>query len=76
MNSWFRHVGVYAYRRDFLLAFSRMEKGTLEQIEGLEQLRALENGFRIRVVNSAYKGLGIDTQEDYTKLKIFLGEST
>ena len=74
LDPWFRHVGLYAYRRDFLISFSRMEQGILERLEGLEQLRALEHGARIRVIQGNYKGVGIDTHEDYMKLKTFLGE--
>ncbi len=59
-----RHIGVYAYRRDFLLRFAAMEPGRLERIEKLEQLRALENGHRIRMVASVGPSLEIDTAED------------
>lgn len=59
-----RHIGVYAYRRDFLMRFARLEPGVLEGIEKLEQLRALERGFRIRVVASVAPSLEVDTAED------------
>ncbi len=59
-----RHIGVYAYRRDFLLRFAALEPGVLEGIEKLEQLRALEHGCRIRVVESAAPSLEVDTPED------------
>jgi len=59
-----RHIGVYGYRRDFLLAFAALEPGVLEQIEKLEQLRALERGYRIRVVASVAPSLEVDTPED------------
>ena len=74
LGNWRRHVGLYAYRRAFLLQFSRMAPGSLEMMEGLEQLRALEHGARIRVVESSYKGVGIDTHDDYMKLKQYLGD--
>jgi 3-deoxy-manno-octulosonate cytidylyltransferase (CMP-KDO synthetase) len=62
-----RHIGVYGYRRDFLLAFAALEPGGLEQIEKLEQLRALERGYRIRVVASVAPSLEVDTPEDLAR---------
>ena len=62
-----RHIGVYGYRRDFLLAFAALEPGALEQIEKLEQLRALERGYRIRVVASVAPSLEVDTPEDLAR---------
>jgi 3-deoxy-manno-octulosonate cytidylyltransferase (CMP-KDO synthetase) len=59
-----RHIGVYGYRRDFLLAFAALEPGVLEQLEKLEQLRALERGYRIRVVASIAPSLEVDTPAD------------
>ena len=60
----FKHIGIYAYRRDFLLAYAKMEPTPLEQAESLEQLRALENGFKIRVIKSSCCFVGVDTAED------------
>lgn len=76
VTKWYRHVGLYAYRKHFLSDFSQMEAGVLEQLEGLEQLRALEHGARIHVVDSQYAGVGIDTHEDYIRLKEFLGDDS
>jgi len=64
-----RHIGIYAYRRDFLLKFASLAPGKLEQIEKLEQLRAIENGYRIRVVASVSPSLEIDTAEDLAKAR-------
>jgi 3-deoxy-manno-octulosonate cytidylyltransferase (CMP-KDO synthetase) len=64
-----RHIGVYAYRRDFLLSFAKLEPGVLEGLEKLEQLRALERGFRIRVVASVAPSLEVDTAEDLTRAR-------
>lgn len=64
-----RHIGVYAYRRDFLLRFADLEPGVLEALEKLEQLRALERGFRIRVVASVAPSLEVDTAEDLTRAR-------
>ena len=60
----FKHIGIYAYRRDFLLAYAKMKPTPLEQAESLEQLRALENGFNIRVIKSSCRFVGVDTAED------------
>jgi len=65
---YFKHVGLYVYRRDFLMGYSMLPVGPLEGAERLEQLRALENGFRIRVVETEYESLGVDTPEDLEKV--------
>jgi 3-deoxy-manno-octulosonate cytidylyltransferase (CMP-KDO synthetase) len=64
----FKHIGLYVYQRDFLLGYSALPVGPLEQAERLEQLRALENGFRIRVVETEYESLGVDTPEDLERV--------
>lgn len=66
-----RHIGVYAYRRAFLLRFAAMRLGMLESIEMLEQLRALENGYRIRVVTSVAPSPEVDTAEDLAAAERF-----
>ena len=63
----YKHVGLYVYRRAFLLQYARMSPTFLEQAEKLEQLRALENGFRIRVVATEFDSIGVDTPFDLTK---------
>jgi 3-deoxy-manno-octulosonate cytidylyltransferase (CMP-KDO synthetase) len=65
---YFKHVGLYVYRRDFLLAYPELPIGPLEKAERLEQLRALENGHRIRVVETEYESLGVDTPEDWARV--------
>jgi 3-deoxy-manno-octulosonate cytidylyltransferase (CMP-KDO synthetase) len=68
----FKHIGLYTYRRDFLLEYSTLPIGPLEQAERLEQLRALENGYRIRVVETEYESLGVDTPDDLERVsKLF-----
>lgn len=62
-----RHMGVYAYRRDFLLKFATLAPGVLERIEMLEQLRALENGYAIRVAPARVASLEIDTPADLAR---------
>jgi 3-deoxy-manno-octulosonate cytidylyltransferase (CMP-KDO synthetase) len=64
----FKHIGIYAYRRDFLLAYSNLPVGPLEKAERLEQLRAIENGYRIRVVETEYESLGVDTPQDLERV--------
>ena len=60
----FKHIGIYAYRRQFLIDYAKMEPTPLEKSESLEQLRALENGFKIRVIKSSCQFVGVDTEED------------
>jgi 3-deoxy-manno-octulosonate cytidylyltransferase (CMP-KDO synthetase) len=64
-----RHIGVYAYRRDFLLKFASLKQGVLEQIEKLEQLRALEHGYKIRVVASIAPSIEVDTADDLARAR-------
>lgn len=64
----YKHIGIYAYRRDFLLKYAKMEPTPLEKAESLEQLRALENGFRIKVVETKASFVGVDTPEDLERV--------
>jgi len=66
--TYFKHIGLYVYRRDFLLSYPDLPVGPLERAERLEQLRALENGFKIRVVETEYESLGVDTPEDWKQV--------
>lgn len=69
---YFKHIGLYVYRREFLLKYSELPVGPLEKAERLEQLRALENGHKIRVVETEYESIGVDTPEDLEKVnKLF-----
>ena len=61
---YYKHIGLYVYRRDFLLGYSNMPVGPLEIAERLEQMRALENGHGIHVVTTNYESLGVDTPQD------------
>lgn len=60
----YKHIGLYVYRRDFLLQFSQMSPTYLELAEKLEQLRVLENGYRIKVVETSHESIGVDTVAD------------
>jgi 3-deoxy-manno-octulosonate cytidylyltransferase (CMP-KDO synthetase) len=64
----FKHVGLYVYRKDFLLTYPKLTPTPLENLEKLEQLRALEHGFRIRVVETALTSQGVDVPEDLERV--------
>lgn len=64
----YKHIGIYAYRRDFLLNYAAMAPTPLEQTESLEQLRALEHGYKIKVLKTDFKSIGVDTPEDLAKV--------
>jgi 3-deoxy-manno-octulosonate cytidylyltransferase (CMP-KDO synthetase) len=70
--SYWKHIGVYAYRREMLLSFTQWPKGYLEQIEVLEQLRLVENGICIQMVETIHQAIAIDTQEDLDRARLFL----
>ena len=65
----FKHIGVYAYRREFLLRFAALPPTPLEVTESLEQLRALENGYRIRVIETPFRSIGVDTPADLDEVR-------
>ena len=73
---YFKHIGLYVYRRDFLLSYPDLEVGPLETAERLEQLRAIENGYRIRVMETDYESLGVDTPEDLERVNQLFSAST
>lgn len=60
---YYKHIGVYGYKVDFLKKYVQMEKGLLEKAESLEQLRVLERGYKIRVAETKYQTIGVDTEE-------------
>ena len=66
---YFKHVGIYGYKKEILKDFCKMKKSKLENIEKLEQLRLIENGIKIKLVYSEKKALGIDTIEDFENAK-------
>ena len=72
MSIFRKHTGLYVYRREYLLKFSRMPQTKLEQIEMLEQLRAIEDGAKIRVVNAVGRSIGVDTGEDLERVRTIL----
>lgn len=69
---YYRHVGVYAYRKDLLLRLTRLKPGKLEQVENLEQLRILEQGYKIRTVITDYQARSVDTEEDLNEVNKYI----
>lgn len=72
LKNFRKHTGIYVYRREYLLEFTKMKPSQLEQIEMLEQLRAMENGAKIRVVHSTERSVAVDTLEDLERVKAIL----
>lgn len=68
----YKHIGLYVYRKDFLLKLVELPLGNLEQVEKLEQLRVLENGYKIKVIKTCYSSIGVDTEEDLKKVSKIL----
>jgi 3-deoxy-manno-octulosonate cytidylyltransferase (CMP-KDO synthetase) len=66
---YFLHVGVYAYKKDVLMNFTKWPQSSLEKIEKLEQLRYLENGIKIKMAETEYNNIAIDTPEDLERAK-------
>jgi 3-deoxy-manno-octulosonate cytidylyltransferase (CMP-KDO synthetase) len=72
--NYYKHIGLYVYRKNFLLRFAEMESTPLEVQESLEQLRVIENGYKIKVLETEYDSIGVDTEEDLDKVRNILGE--
>jgi 3-deoxy-manno-octulosonate cytidylyltransferase (CMP-KDO synthetase) len=64
-----QHIGIYGFRKDFLLRFTSLPATALEQAEGLEQLRALEHGYRIKVIETDYRPFSVDTPDDLERVR-------
>lgn len=75
ISNYYKHIGVYAYKRDFVLDYAKMSQTPLEISESLEQLRVLENGYRIKVLETKHKVLGVDTPEDLIKVINYVKEN-
>lgn len=69
---FWKHIGIYGYQKNFLLEFESLQTTNLEKAEKLEQLRALENGYRIKIVETPHSILSVDTPEDIIKVENFL----
>jgi len=66
---YYKHHGIYAYRKSFLMTFTELKEGYLERIEALEQLRALEHGYKIKVVETLHDSVEVDTPEELERVK-------
>jgi 3-deoxy-manno-octulosonate cytidylyltransferase (CMP-KDO synthetase) len=71
---YYKHLGIYAYTKDFLYTFKNLPTSYLEKAEKLEQLRALEAGFKLKVIETQFDSWGVDTEEDFQKLEQILTE--
>ena len=69
---YYKHHGIYAYRRDFLDVFTRLPEGKLEKLEALEQLRALEYGYKIKVVITSHDSVEVDNQQELERVRQIL----
>jgi 3-deoxy-manno-octulosonate cytidylyltransferase (CMP-KDO synthetase) len=69
---YYKHIGLYAYTKDFLFTYKNLPVSNLEKIECLEQLRVLEEGFGIKVIETKFDTVGVDTPEDLEKVKLYL----
>jgi len=72
--TYYKHIGLYGYTKDFLFTYKNLPVSSLEKIERLEQLRILEEGFRIKVIETKYDTIGVDIPEDLEKVKTYLSE--
>jgi len=70
--TYYKHIGLYAYSKDFLFTYKNLPVSNLEKIERLEQLRVLEEGFRIKVIETIYETIGVDTPQDLERVKEYL----
>lgn len=70
--AYFKHIGLYGYTKDFLFIYKNLPASNLENIEKLEQLRALEEGFKIKVIETKFDTIGVDTPSDLEKVKEYL----
>jgi 3-deoxy-manno-octulosonate cytidylyltransferase (CMP-KDO synthetase) len=71
-----QHIGIYGYQKDFLLAFSKMQPSRLEKTEKLEQLRALENGYKIKIIETQLHSLSVSSPQDIIKVENLLKKKT
>ena len=71
-TDYYKHHGIYAYRRDFLDTFTKLPEGKLEKLEALEQLRALEYGYKIKVVITPHDSVEVDNQQELDRVRQIL----
>lgn len=70
----YKHIGIYAYRKKTLLKFTQLDKSLLEKVEMLEQLRLLENGIRIKMIESQHQAVAVDTEQDLEQAVAYFSE--
>ncbi len=75
-QAYYKHIGVYAYTKDFLFTYTNLPKSRLEEAEKLEQLRVLENGYKIKTIETKLDTIGVDTPEDLKKVEKHLRGET
>ncbi|MGL5963212.1 MAG: 3-deoxy-manno-octulosonate cytidylyltransferase [Fusobacteriaceae bacterium] len=75
LENYFKHVGIYGYKSDFVRAYSKMESTPLEKSESLEQLRVLENGYKIKVLETRFAIVGVDTREDLERVRDIISKN-
>jgi 3-deoxy-manno-octulosonate cytidylyltransferase (CMP-KDO synthetase) len=73
---WYKHIGLYAYRKNFLMEFGSLPDSGLEKMEKLEQLRILENGFKIKVIETDLDSIGVDCEADLELIEKYLAAIT
>lgn len=73
---FWQHIGIYGYQRDFLLEFSQLSASRLETTEKLEQLRVLENGYKIKIIETSSPTLSVNTPQDIIRIENFLKQRT
>jgi len=72
--AFYKHHGIYSYRKSFLMTFTQLEPGYLERMESLEQLRALEHGYKVKVVETLHDSVEVDTPEELERVKRLIRE--
>lgn len=72
IDNYYKHIGIYGYKTDFVKKYMGMPQAPLEKSESLEQLRVLENGYKIKVLETKYKILGVDTLEDLENVRKYI----
>ncbi len=75
-GSYFKHIGLYSYTKDFLFTYTNLPKSTLEEDEALEQLRVLEHGYKIKTIETRYDTIGVDTPEDLKRVSDIMKKGT
>ena len=65
----YKHIGIYGYKKEFLQIYSTMEQTYLEKLEKLEQLRVLENGYKIKMIETEYEPVGVDVIQDLQRVR-------